>query len=212
MGGPQSLTLSPDGRNAYVLGRLSQPGLGSRDPLFVFEREPETGRLGLLQALNTERDGIVADSEFATVAVSPDGLEVLYARSNGSILVFDRDPANGSLALARVEPSRKEGFVGGPDSIAALFAAKGRSFYVATPSSLSTFRRQLPSGALTLLEDTRRRRPGGSDSVDFLISPNERHAYIASVFEIIIAPVLILSDIETLDREAATAFSRPRIE
>jgi DNA-binding beta-propeller fold protein YncE len=99
LAGAAAVAVSPDGANAYVASFAS-------DAVAVLSRDPATGALsqpaGQAGCVNltgdegcapgTRMDGLVA------LALSPDG-EHLYAaaRYSRSVIVYDRDPANGSL-------------------------------------------------------------------------------------------------------------------
>ncbi len=98
--GPNSVAVSPDGRNVYVASR----GASS---LTVFSRNPKGGGLTQLPAGFGCISGLpvpVCSSGRAlidpdVVVVSPDGLNVYVGSFAGNAVVtFNRDPASGALA------------------------------------------------------------------------------------------------------------------
>jgi 6-phosphogluconolactonase (cycloisomerase 2 family) len=105
LGGPRSVTVSPDGKTVYV---------GARDgsAVAVFSRDLTTGALTQLAGLagcvsNDGTGGLCAQGVGLVgargVKVSPDNQNVYVAsegdgvNSNGALLVFSRDPSTGIL-------------------------------------------------------------------------------------------------------------------
>ncbi|MEZ4332208.1 MAG: beta-propeller fold lactonase family protein [Myxococcota bacterium] len=92
---PFDLHVSADGDHVYVAGHVSQA-------VALFARDASTGRLvfqgkttaGLLDA------GALPDH----VCASPDGASLYVASFFGTITVFTRNPATGTLSLVEVEP------------------------------------------------------------------------------------------------------------
>jgi DNA-binding beta-propeller fold protein YncE len=100
LGGPNSVAVSPDGKNVYATSVAS-------DSVAIFSRDPSTGALS--QA--TDGSGCIANAQTAgcttgraldgadVVVVSPDGNNVYVgAFFNNAVAVFDRDPSTGALA------------------------------------------------------------------------------------------------------------------
>ncbi len=98
--GPNSVAVSPDGRNVYVASR----GASS---LTVFSRNPKSGALTQLPAGFGCVSGLPVPAcssgraliDPDVVVISPDGLSVYVgAFAGNAVVVFNRDPASGALA------------------------------------------------------------------------------------------------------------------
>ena len=132
--GPESVVVSPDGRNVYV---------GSSGGIAVFAR---VARTGILRQL-TGSAGALREPGVLALAVSPDGRNV-YAVSGPNdhelLLAFRR---NGSGALTKVgAPATR--FVGPGFCYSLATSADGRSLYVGSCGDLTVFSRNA-SGGLT---------------------------------------------------------------
>ncbi len=162
--GPNSVAVSPDGRNVYATSLDS-------NAIDVFARNPSTG--ALTQASAGTGGGCIANvatSGCATgraldgpdvVVVSPDGRNVYVGAFKGSaIAVFTRDPSTGALA----QPSGTSGCIADTPPIAGCAPASrwplrraSRSAPTATTSTsrprsasaLDVFTRNSSTGALT---------------------------------------------------------------
>jgi DNA-binding beta-propeller fold protein YncE len=99
--GANSVTVSPDGRNVYATGILS-------DAVVIFDRNPTTGDLaqkaGTAGCISEDGTGGLCQDGTALVQpnlvnVSSDGRNV-YAtgRASDAVVVFDRNPTTGDLA------------------------------------------------------------------------------------------------------------------
>lgn len=158
--GANSVAVSPDGANAYVVGGRSGNDVAlSFGDLAILRRDPTTGAItpaGCLSSDGTDgRDGasgactpspslLGADG----VAVSPDGRTVyVSSRSSASVVAFSRDPADG--ALTRLGCMQATPRPGAPCRAANLFSssrgvlvsADNSALYVAAPTegAVSTF-------------------------------------------------------------------------
>ena len=94
-----SVTVSPDGKSAYVASYFS-------DAVAIFDRDPNTGKL----TQKADPDGCITNSattgcatgkalkSATSVTVSPDGTSVYVASAiSGAVAIFDRDPTTGKL-------------------------------------------------------------------------------------------------------------------
>ncbi len=165
LNGPNSVAVSPGGRNVYVTSRNS-------DDVSVLRRNPSTGALTQLSGAAGCISGIAAVPGCAAgraldgpdvVAVSPDGRNVYVGSFFGNAVVtFTRDASTGALAqpgdatgcLATATAGCATGIaLGAPEGMAV--SADGASVYVATAASnaVLTLARNASTGALTQATD-----------------------------------------------------------
>lgn len=203
--GPNSVTVSPDGRNVYATS------LGS-DAIDIFARDPATGALtqtsggGCIANVATTgcTTGRALDGPDVVVA-SPDGRNVYVGAFKGSSLaVFTRDPSTGAL----VQPAGAGGCVAdaaypiagcasgvalaSPEGLA--ISPDGDNVYAAAAlgNALDVFIRNSSTGALTqvgggagciveapLAGCTTGSQLGGADAV--AVSPDGGDVYVTSV-------------------------------
>jgi DNA-binding beta-propeller fold protein YncE len=200
---PNSVTVSPDGRNVYATS------VGS-NAVVSFRRNPSTGALTQLGGggciANAARPGCVAGRALDgpdAVTVSPNGENVYVAAFIGSaVAVFTRNPSTGVLT----QPSDTTGCLveiaaagcttglalGNPEGVAV--SPDGDNVYVAAPGSdaVDTFARNSTTGALTQATDgtgcivgvaiagcTTGVQLAGADAV--AVSPNGASVYVTSL-------------------------------
>lgn len=159
--GPNSVAVSPDGRNVYATARNSST-------LMSFARNPKTGALrpipgatcmaGIALPVCTPATALIGPD---VVAVSPDGRNVYVGAFFGSAVVaFARDPSSGALTqlagtagcIAAVTAGCATGIALG--SIEGLAVSPdGASIYAAAAASnaLTELARDPSTGALTQL-------------------------------------------------------------
>jgi fibronectin-binding autotransporter adhesin len=204
LNGPNSVAVSPDGRNVYATSRGS-------NAISVFRRDPSTGALsqlppgagcisGLPVPVCTRGRALVAPD---VVVVSPDGASVYVGSFFGNaVAVFDRDRSTGAL----VQPSDDTGCIaeatggctpgialGAPEGIA--ISPNGASVYVASALSnaLVVLSRNRSTGALAQATDgsgcivdvalggcTTGVQLGGANAV--AVSPAKGDVYVTSLF------------------------------
>lgn len=203
--GPNSVAVSPDGRNVYATS------LGS-EAVTIFQRDRSSG------ALSQRRDGSGCIATLPlpgcaggralggpdVVVVSPDGRNVYVGSFFGNaIAVFNRDPASGALA----QPADSSGCVTAAPTGACTtglaletiegmaISGDGRSLYAgaAVSEAVDTFARNPTTGALTqpgggagcivstpLAGCTTGAQLDGADAVT--VSPNGKDVYVTSLF------------------------------
>jgi DNA-binding beta-propeller fold protein YncE len=162
--GPNSLTVSPDGRNVYATSRASSS-------ISIFLRNQKTGALTQLPA----SAGCISGAPVPVcavgralvgpdvVAISPKGENVYVGSFLGNaVAVFDRDPASGALTqpgdssgcIAEAISGCALGFgLGAPEGMA--ISGDGASVYVASALSnaVVTLARDQSGGNLTQATD-----------------------------------------------------------
>lgn len=204
LNGPNSVAVSPNGRNVYVTSRGS-------NAITAFQRNRSTGALHQLPGAAGCISGVPLPG-CATgtallgpdvVVVSPDGKNVYVGSFFGNaVAIFSRDPSTGALS----QPSGSAGCIaaatsgcapglalGAPEGMA--ISGDGKSVYVATAlsSAVVVLARDSSTGALTqasggsgcivdvaLTGCTTGVELNGANAV--AISPDDDDAYVTSLF------------------------------
>jgi DNA-binding beta-propeller fold protein YncE len=204
LAGPNSVTVSPDGKNVYATSVAS-------NAVVVLRRNTSTGSLTQLGngggcIANVATTGCATGRALAgpdIVAVSPDGKSVYVGAFTGSALaVFSRNTSTGALT----QPADSTGCIvdapatgcatalglANPEGIA--ISGDGTSVYVAAPgsSAVDPFTRNTSTGALTQPTDgsgcivssplvgcTLGLQLGGADAV--VVSPNDANVYVTAL-------------------------------
>lgn len=204
LGAPNSVAVSPDGKNVYATSLVS-------NAVVVLRRNQSTGALTQLGKgsgciVNSATPGCTPGRALDgpdVVAVSPDGKNVYVGAFVGSALaVFSRNPSTGALTQATdTTGCLVNGPIAGCTTGLALAApeglvvsADGKNVYVAAPGSnaLDTFSRNPSDGTLTQATDgtgciSASALPGctlglqiaGADAV--VVSPNDADVYVTSL-------------------------------
>jgi 6-phosphogluconolactonase (cycloisomerase 2 family) len=148
---PETVRLSPDGRNVYVAA-------DGDDSLAAFSRDPETGRLGFVEAEKDGTGGVDGLGNAFGVAIAPDGRHV-YTSSWGddAVSAFSRDPASGAVTFVETDKDDTNGVMGLADSYAVAVSPEGRNVYATGDADLSivSFARDPRSGTLSQLDRDR---------------------------------------------------------
>jgi DNA-binding beta-propeller fold protein YncE len=202
--GPNSVAVSPDGRNVYATSRAS-------NSISVFHRNHQTGALTQLPAAAGCTSGLPVPVCAAgrglvgpdVVVVSPDGHNVYIGSFFGNaVAVFDRDPSSGAL----IQPGDSTGCIaeaiagcapgialGAPEGMA--ISSDGASVYVASALSnaVAVLARNTSTGTLTqpsggsgcivdspLTGCTTGVQLSGANAV--AIGPGDGDAYVTSLF------------------------------
>lgn len=94
--GPFGVLVSPDGKNVYVAGSVS-------DTVVAFERDSVTGKLRYLTHAKDEENGATGLNGALEFAISPDG-RFLYvtSRDDDAIQILQRNPADGFITPQEV--------------------------------------------------------------------------------------------------------------
>ncbi len=176
--GATHVTLSPDGKSAYVCGFED-------DAVAVFSRNASTGALTFVER---QKDGVGAvaglDSA-AESAVSRDGKHLYVVSSiDDTVTAFSRNTTTGALTFVE---ERREGVAGvsglnGANSVE--ISPAGGHVYVASnsPGSIAVFTRNPTTGALGFVES---HIDGGSSTelgaaTGVAVSRDGRHVYVVA--------------------------------
>jgi 6-phosphogluconolactonase (cycloisomerase 2 family) len=178
--GEGHLLVSADGKHVYALGT-------SDSSIVSFNRNLQTGVLTFIQKLT---DGDVSGDEPIAglgdpqdLAISPDGKHLyVTSRLDSSILVFTRDLTSGLLTRLQEITNTN---AGGPT---VSISPDGKHVYTSTGTRLTTYTRNLSSGALTFVSSftAGQTASGGgiadslSDVTDITISSDGKHLYTLS--------------------------------
>jgi len=139
LGEPVALTVSPDGRNVYVIGAAA-------DTLAVFSRNRTStsanfGRLSYVTHYTNNSGGVAGLGGVADVAVSADG-EFVYVLgdASGTLARFERDPDTGELAFVDFKQDGTAGTTGLTGARSMLLDDAGGSLYVAAAADSAVLR------------------------------------------------------------------------
>lgn len=174
LAGARGVAVSPDGRNVYAVGALD-------DAISVFERDPVTGALDLLEVHRDGFDGVENLRSPTDVAVSPDGRHVYVTSELDDALVVFRRASFGRLGYVRSYVSGIDGVSGIGGASAVAVNRDGTLVFVTggLEDALAVFSRDPSSDALTLsdVESWSGGVPGLMGASDVAVSPDGRHVY-----------------------------------
>lgn len=182
----QSVAVSPDGGNVYVVGAQGAEGEGI---VTVFRRGGASGALVFVenQVDIATPAGSFGSARPYSLRVSPDGKFVYVLRDDG-ISMFDRDAQTGSLGHAGFLPFALSQVDFGSRLAFTLAPPNGEHLYVTSQDQdrVLLFGRNLASGALSLGQEYRQ-GVGGNDGLDgaraVAVSPDEKHVYVAGYLD-----------------------------
>jgi 6-phosphogluconolactonase (cycloisomerase 2 family) len=197
--GASAITISPDGRYAYVASQLS-------GAVRAFVRDRATGTLqpmykrGSCISSDDHAPGDVACavrvaqlSGARSIALSPDGRELYVAAFDpGAVVVLGRDPTSGRLAARRSSCLQALPDPGCPVALPSLrgaaavaMATNGRAVYVIGEgaNSLVELLRDPADGALTFAGDTPTVVDSLSGPAGLAVAPGGASIYVVSPFQ-----------------------------
>ena len=177
--GPNSIAVSPNGANVYVVGEFD-------DAVALFDRDPQTGKLTWIALAQDGVAGVTGLGGALSIALSPDGTSAYVAAElDDAVATFSRSPQTGALT-----------FIGalhnGVGDVEGLFGASAlavspddSAVYVVAQmgDSLAAFARDASAGTLTFTQ-VQRGAAGGVDGLrgaeSVALSPNGDHAYVTA--------------------------------
>jgi 6-phosphogluconolactonase (cycloisomerase 2 family) len=178
LAGPRSVTISPDGAHAYVVGYGNS--------LAVLGRDTATGRLTFIEAHFDNVGGDEGLEKGNSVTVSPDGAHVYVASLNdNAVAVFSRDASTGRLTIVEVQVEGVGGVTGIEFATSVAVSADGDHVYVTgySDNAVAVFTRDASTGRLTFIE-AQFDGVGGIDGLQqargVASSPDTHHVYVAS--------------------------------
>lgn len=172
---PYDVVLSTDGLFAYAAAYGS-------NAVTVFSRDPVTGALSQQQVITNGAMGVSGLGGAHGLRLSPDG-EFLYVAgtTDNAIAIFDRNPANGSLAF--VSQHTDAGSLNGLQGVLELNLSNDGNFVYAiseAQNALSVFERNSTTGTLSFVETLKDGVPPISTlnkTRSFTISSDDRFLY-----------------------------------
>lgn len=170
--GASCIALSPDEQYVYVASSID-------DAVTVFRREDASGRLAFVEVW---RDGTGGANELdgsVGVAVSPDGGHIYVTSSQDDALtVFSRDAAIGKLTFVEAHKDGVGSIVSLNGARSVVVSPDDKHVYIAssTDDTVSVFRRNTSTGALTFVE-AEGSVSGLDNTYSVDISPDGKHIY-----------------------------------
>jgi len=170
-----SLTISPDGRHAYVASY-------GDDALTVFARNSNTGKLAFVEAIRNDDQGVAGMNRVRCVAVSPDGRHVYSVSREDVVAAFARNPETGKLLPVDLIHDGTNGadLLGGLEFV--TLSPDGHHVYVAASydNAVTVFRRDPETGSLAFVQALREGE-GGVEGLEYVnsvtVSPDGNHVY-----------------------------------
>jgi len=172
--GVYSVVVSPDGRNVYAAGYIS-------DALVAFTRDAATGKLSMLGVLKDGVDGVDGLNGARMASVSPDGRHVYVAGySDNALAVFSRDAATGELAFVQALRDGDPGVDGLARAVSVAVSPDGHHVYAVGYSdrSVTVLSRDATSGELTVVQLA---SDAGAGPYSAVVSPDGRHVYATAI-------------------------------
>jgi len=174
--GAIDVAVSPDGTSVYVAGTSS-------NSVTAFSRNASTGALTQVDVESNGSGPVDGIGSARGVAVSPNGLNVyVTGNSEDGIATFNRNP-NGTLDyVSRIEDG-DVGIDGLDGAWAVTVAPDGKNVYVTADgdNSVTTFKRDVGTGALTWEETIKDGDPGVAGlalATGVAVSPDNNDVYV----------------------------------
>lgn len=165
-----SIAISGDGANVYVT-------VPNESAVVVLDRDAGTGALSFNMAVENGVDYVTGMEMPFDLALSPDD-KFLYVAGSGSIVIFSRSLADGTLTYA--------GVLNGVDGQLAIAASADGEHLYATGSVLTVLSRDSGSGLLTPVATYANGEDGivGLEGMyDVAVAPDGGYVYVAAQYD-----------------------------
>lgn len=179
-----AVAVSPDNLSVYVTGTDDSRTNGA---IAAYSRDPETGRLSLVEMLQNGVKGVAGLRDLTGITVSPDNRNVYAVNIWHTMAVFSRAPDTGDLTFVQVLEDDVDvinnGLLG---AHIVVVSPDNRHVYVASRrgDTVTVFERNPDTGNLTFLDQLRGKIGNTASNLDgahgLAISPDGQHVYIAS--------------------------------
>lgn len=186
-----AITVSPDGRNAYVTGE-------SDHAITVFSRDAVSGNLTFMESHKNGINGVEGLQGVQCLTISPDGRNVYtgarYGDESGNIAVFSREPSSGALRFTEVQKNGINGVDGLFNIRCLAISLDGGNLYAGVDGftrnrdiqdyelpAVVVFDRDREAGLLRCREVRKNLAYGveGLIGIDSLtLSPDDKHLYV----------------------------------
>lgn len=171
-----SLAVSPDSKNVYAVGLYDYA-------LAVFNRDLSNGALSYSMCFNRDKDGIQGLNTPLSVVVSADNKNVFVANpSDSSLVVFSRDPTNGSLIY-----DKRNGFHGLRGAHSVTISPDSKNIYVTSADDslcpVSILNRDAVTKAFSCIVTTYEEVDGFESPMTVAVSPDNKSVYIAGAVD-----------------------------
>lgn len=168
-----AIAASDDGANLYVAG-------SNDDAIAVFTRQAN-GSLSFLEVVNDSGFGLDGVSD---LALTPDPDRYLYATgfNSGTVAVFSRSAADGSLVFVEKKGSGTSSYLGGAEAVALDFDADYVYVGGSIDGSVIVFSRDSGDGSLNLQQEIVAAvdgLTGLAGLTDLIVSDDGAHVYAA---------------------------------
>ncbi|MEM8908332.1 MAG: beta-propeller fold lactonase family protein, partial [Bacteroidota bacterium] len=174
-----AIDLSPDGRQLYCTSFDDAA-------LTVFDRNPNSGELTLLETHKNEVDGVMGLSGSYAVKVSPDGRHV-YATGqfDHALVVFSRHPSDGNLTYEGLYQDGEAGIDGLNTAFSIELSPDGNYLYLigSGDNAVVVFQRNVLTGMLHVLQVVRDGQAGVENMnfpIDLRLSPDGQQMFVTS--------------------------------
>jgi DNA-binding beta-propeller fold protein YncE len=132
---PWSIAVAPDGNHVYSVLNNDR---NNRCGLAVLGRDPQNGRLSLVEVHEEGVDSVTGLIDPSDLALSPDGRYV-FVSAHGSLVVFSRDQVTGSLSFENADFNSEGGVTGMPMPHQIALSPDGLDLFYGSSESLAVF-------------------------------------------------------------------------